>query len=260
MPIGEAFDAGAVIDELYVDEDAWLAAPDSSALRATVRRATQAGIRVWSLGPGVLARVSDTVNPQGLLAVAPRRTTSVAEVCAGTGPVLVLVDVADPGNLGTLARAAEAAGAAGLVVAGSGTDPFGPKAVRAAAGSLLRLAVAEVDDAGAAMSALAEAGRQLVATVAAGGAAPEDVDLARSPAIVVGSEAHGLPAEIIDAASVRVTIPIVESVESLNVAVAGSVVLFEAARQRRRGAGASDGPLVGTDWTIDSSTDRVGDR
>ncbi|HEY6531078.1 MAG TPA: RNA methyltransferase [Acidimicrobiales bacterium] len=261
MPVGEVVDAGVVLDELYVDAETWADAADGAPLRAAVEAAAAAGTPVWSLPPGVLARVSATVTPQGLLAVAPRRTVGLGDVCLAPGPVVVLVDVADPGNLGTLVRAAEAAGAAGIVVAGSGTDPFGPKAVRAAAGSLLRLAVAEVGDAAAAVRAIAAAGRRVVATVATGGEAPEDVDLSGPIAVLVGSEAHGLPAEVVAASATRVTIPIAATVESLNAAVAGAVVLFEAARQRRLTAPrAAAAAPVGTDWTTEPSTDRLGDR
>jgi TrmH family RNA methyltransferase len=261
VAVREVLDAGVVLDELYVDIEAWAEAGPGSPLRAAVEVAGAAGTPVWSLPPGVLAKVSDTVTPQGLLGVAPRRTVTVDEACTGQGPVLVLVDVADPGNLGTLARAGEAAGVVGMVVAGAGTDPFGPKAVRAAAGSLLRMAVAEVADPVAAVAAVAATGRSVVATVAAGGAAPEELDLTVPLAVLVGSEAHGLPDAVARAATSRLTIPLAAPVESLNAAVAGAVVLFEAARQRRlRAAAPGPSTSAATDWTTAAPTDRLGDR
>jgi TrmH family RNA methyltransferase len=258
VPVGEALAAGAVLDEVFVDSEAWTDAPVGSVLRSTVEAAAAAGAPVWSLPPGVLARVADTVTPQGLLAVAPRRPAALEQVAAVSGarrpgPLLVLVDVADPGNAGTLVRAAEASGATGVLFTGSCTDPFGPKAVRAAAGSILRLPVAETSDVLAALDVVRAAGRRLVATVATGGAAPEAVGLTGPIAVVVGSEAHGLPAEVVDAVDDLLTIPLESGVESLNAAVAGAVVLFEAARQRRSGP-------PGTDWTTDLPTDSLGDR
>jgi TrmH family RNA methyltransferase len=256
VPVGEALAAGAVLDEVFVDSDAWTAAEPDSALRDAVEAAAAAGTPVWSLPPGVLAKVADTVTPQGLVAVAPRRPADLAALAADahrSGPILVLVDLADPGNAGTLVRAAEAAGAAGVVFAGTSTDPFGPKAVRAAAGSVLRLPVAEAPDTVAALDLLRSAGRRLVATVATGGAAPEALDLLGPVAVLVGSEAHGLADDVVALVDDRLTIPLDPGVESLNAAVAGAVVLFEVARQRRLA-----GP--GTDWTTDRPTDRLNDR
>jgi TrmH family RNA methyltransferase len=256
IPVAEALAAGAAVDELFVDGEAWAAAEPGSALVTAVEAGAAAGCPVWSLGPGVLAKVADTVTPQGLLAVAPRRPFDLADLVADgtrTGPILVLVDVADPGNAGTLVRAAEAAGAAAVVFAGTSTDPFGPKAVRAAAGSVLRLAVAETADTLGALEMLRAAGRRLVATVATGGAAPEALDLVGPVAVLVGSEAHGLSDPVVAASDARLTIPLDPGVESLNAAVAGAVVLFEAARQRRIA-----GPAI--DWTTDRSTDRLNDR
>jgi TrmH family RNA methyltransferase len=256
VPVGELLAAGAALEELYVDRDAWAAAGATTPLRRAVERAAAAGVAVWGLPAGVLEQVSDTTTPQGLLAVAARRTVPVAELAARPGPVLVLVDVADPGNAGTSVRAAEAAGAAGVVFAGTSTDPFGPKAVRAAAGSLLRVAVAEATDAPGVLADLRAAGRRLVATVAGGGAPPEQVDLVAPVAVLVGSEAHGLGDPVVAAADHRLTIPLAAGVESLNAAVAGAVVLFEAARQRRGRSGGG----AGTDWTIGPTADRLGGR
>jgi TrmH family RNA methyltransferase len=99
-----------------------------------------------------------------------------------------------------------------------------------------------------------------VATVAAGGAAPEEADLITPGAVLVGSEAHGLPAEVVAVADTLVTIPLESAVDSLNAAVAGAVVLFEAARQRRSGTPASSAGADGTDWTTDPPNDRLNDR
>ena len=233
MPIAELLTAGADIDELYVDLDQWEQVDDRSALRAAVRDADAAGVPCWGLTASVFASVSDTNAPQGALALARRVLTPVASIAESAGPVLVLVDISDPGNAGTLVRAAEAAGCAGVVFAGSSTDPFGPKTVRAAAGSVVRLPVAEAADTAKALDELQAAGRTLVATVVSGGIAPEASDLSSSVALVLGSEAHGLSSDVVDRCSLAVTIPMHPSVESINAAVAGAVVLFEAARQRR---------------------------
>lgn len=233
VPIAELLAAGADLDELYVDLDQWSQVDDRSPLRTVVHDADAAGVPVWGLTSSVFASVSDTSSPQGALALAIRSVAPVRSVADLDGPVLVLVDISDPGNAGTLVRAAEAAGCAGVVFAGSSTDPFGPKAVRAAAGSIVRLPVSEGAEVSTVLDELQSAGRTLVATVVDGGAAPEATDLSVPVAILIGSEAHGLSSEVIAACSATITIPMQSAVESINAAVAGAVVLFEAARQRR---------------------------
>ena len=233
VPIGELLAAGADLDELYVDLDQWAQVDDRSPLRSVVRDADAAGVPVWGLTSSVFASVSDTATPQGVLALAIRSVVPVRSVADLDGPVLVLVDISDPGNAGTLVRAAEAAGCAGVVFAGSSTDPFGPKAVRAAAGSIVRLPVSEDAEVSTVLDELRSTGRTLVATVVDGGAAPEATDLSVPVAILIGSEAHGLASEVIAACSATITIPMQSAVESINAAMAGAVVLFEVARQRR---------------------------
>jgi TrmH family RNA methyltransferase len=233
VPIAELLAAGADLDELYVDLDQWAQVDDRSPLRSVVRDADASGVPVWGLTSSVFASVSDTATPQGVLALAIRSVAPVRSVADLDGPVLVLVDISDPGNAGTLVRAAEAAGCAGVVFAGSSTDPFGPKAVRAAAGSIVRLPVSEDTEVSTVLDELRSAGRTLVATVVDGGAAPEATDLSVPVAILIGSEAHGLSSEVIAACSATITIPMQSAVESINAAVAGAVVLFEVARQRR---------------------------
>jgi TrmH family RNA methyltransferase len=233
VALGELLAAGIELDEVYVDVDAWNGADDNSALVTAVTLASSAGTPVWGIAPEVFARVSDTATPQGVLAVAPRRVVDIDAMTALAGPILVLVDVGDPGNAGTLVRAAEAAGAAGVVFAGSSTDAFGPKTVRAAAGSLMRLPVAEIADVEGLVADLLDAGRIVLATVVEDGASPEDLDLGGSPVLLVGSEAHGLDPALVERCTGTVTIPMNLDVESINAAVAGAVVLFEAARQRR---------------------------
>lgn len=193
--------------------------------------------RVRLVVDGTLAAVLDLVTPRPVVAEVARTTTDAADVvaaAAGAGaPVLVLVEVADPGNAGTLVRAAEAAGCGGVLVSAGSVDVLGPKAVRASAGSVLRVPLAEEVPVERLPTVLGEHGVRLVATVGSGGSAPERADLAGTVAVAVGSESHGLPPELAAVADVSVTVPMAGRVESLNAGVAGAVVLFEAARQRR---------------------------
>jgi TrmH family RNA methyltransferase len=152
---------------------------------------------------------------------------------------VVLVDVADPGNTGTLMRTAEAAGAVAVACCGSTADPFGPKAVRASAGSVLRLAVLADRDVAEILGALGAAGATRLGLATDGPEPYDTVDLTGPVAIVLGSEAHGLPTGLAPGAGLvdrLVSIPMAGRTESLNVATAGAIVCFEAARQRRAGA------------------------
>nr|WP_249419903.1 RNA methyltransferase [Rhabdothermincola salaria] len=236
VAVTEALAVPGVLLEVYVDADLAHRADAGSGVHELLATATDSGVEVHRLAPGVIDRVADTATPQGVMAVAARRVVDVAEFATERGPVMVVAGVRDPGNAGTAVRTAEAAGAAGVLFADDAVDPFGPKTVRAAAGSVFRVPVAE-SPAGrptiAALVALRAGGRSLLGTVARGGAAPEELDLTAPFALLLGSEAHGLGAEVAALVDTEVTIPMAGRVESLNVGVAGAVVLFEAARQRR---------------------------
>ena len=145
----------------------------------------------------------------------------------------MLVGLADPGNAGTLLRSAEAAGAGAVVFCDASVDPYGPKCVRASAGSVLRLEVVREADSDAALGACAHHGLTTVATVVRGGTPYDASDLRRPVALVLGNEAHGLPSTVASRVDETVTIPMAGRAESLNVAMAGTVICFESLRQRR---------------------------
>ncbi len=179
----------------------------------------------------MLEKVADARTPQPVLAVAAVRSVPLDDL--GTdGLVIVAVTVRDPGNVGALVRSAEAAGAAGVVFVDS-ADPYGPKAVRASAGAIFGVRVVEADDPVQVLETLGAQGRRRVGTLARGGLAHDAVDLTRPVAIVLGSEGQGLAPNVIALLDAEITIPMDGAAESLNVAMAGAVLAFEAARQRR---------------------------
>jgi TrmH family RNA methyltransferase len=225
--VADALTAGVELQELFVTAEAD---------HAVVERGRATGAAVHLIDAEVLRKAVDTVAPQAMAAVATRRATTIADAvaAAAAGPAaLVLVDVADPGNAGTLLRAAEASGAAAVLFCGASVDPCNPKCVRASAGALFQLPVADGGDARTVLEDLAGAGVCTVATVVRGGTAYDELDLTRPSAFVLGSEAHGLPADLLDVVTHRCTIPMAGRSESLNVAMAGAVLAFEALRQRR---------------------------
>jgi RNA methyltransferase, TrmH family len=179
------------------------------------------------------AALSETVTPQGLVAVCSLDQPSLAELAARSPRLLVvLVDANDPGKLGTIIRTADAAGADAVVLDG-GTDPYNGKAVRASAGSLFHLPVIE----SSASDVLALPGITALATSGTGLHSVDELadngTLAKPSAWLFGSEAHGLPASIMDGADHVVRIPIYGRAESLNLAAAAAVCLYASARAQR---------------------------
>jgi TrmH family RNA methyltransferase len=233
--LAEALDAGVRIRSVYVEPDG-----ARDAVQGVVARAAASGARVRDVVPGALAKVLDLVTPQSVVAVVDQHSVEAAELVAaaraGARPLLVLEAVADPGNVGTLVRVAEAAGCAGVVLVGACADLHNPKTVRATAGAAFRVRVATVAQFTEVSALLSAAGIDVVGSVGNGGVLPEQAPLAGAVAVVVGSEAHGLSTTALDSSDLLVTVPMEGEVESLNAAVAGSLLVFEAARQRRAGS------------------------
>ena len=189
------------------------------------------GVPVTLVADGVLERVATTITPRPMIAVGRQRAVAIEELRAAT--FLVVLDaISDPGNLGTIIRAAESAGTDGVVV-GGGVDVFNPKCVRATAGALFFIRVARVADAASALGVIGGWGMRRVGTSASAPRPYDDVDLTVPVAVVFGSAARGLGAEVAASVDELVSIPIVGRSESLNVASAAAVLCFEVARQRR---------------------------
>ena len=182
----------------------------------------------------VLDSVSDTKTPQGVVALLRRPETGreVVERAAGVPLVVVVHRANNPSNAGAMLRVAEAAGATGVVLTKGSTDPLSAKALRGSMGSAFRLPLWTGPSLEEVLSWCAGRGILTVATAAGAPSAHTELDWARPRAVVVGPEAGGLSGEEARAADEAVRIPMREPVESLNVAVALAVVLYEAARQR----------------------------
>ena len=189
---------------------------------------------VHLVGEDVLDSVSDTKTPQGVVALArrPRTGREVVELATGVPLVVVAHRANNPSNAGAMLRVAEAAGATAVVLTEGSTDPLSAKALRGSMGSAFRLPLWTGPTLEEALSWCAARGIRTVATAAAAPSAHTELDWTVPRAVVVGPEAGGLSAEEARAADDAVRIPMREPVESLNVAVALAVVLYEAARQR----------------------------
>jgi RNA methyltransferase, TrmH family len=232
--VREAAAAGAV-RELFATAEA---ARRHDALVAAVRAG---GAPVTTVSDRAAAALSDTVTPQGLVAVCDLLDVPVATALAGPPAlVAVLVGVADPGNAGTVIRVADAAGAGAVLLAGDTVDPHNGKAVRASTGSLFHLPLARDRDAAAVLAACRAAGLVLLAADGHGELdlhEPRAAGVLAGPAAwVFGGEAHGLPADLAAAADHRVRVPIHGRAESLNLATAAAVCLYASAAAQRASA------------------------
>jgi len=178
--------------------------------------------------------LSDTVTPVGLVAVCSVPETALEDVLAASPRlVAVAVEISEPGNAGTLIRNADAMGADAVVLAGRSVDPYNGKCLRASAGSIFSIPVVAEADAAEAVAALTEAGLQVLATTVDGEVSLDDATLNAPTAWLFGPESHGLPSELAQMATHRIRIPMPGRAESLNIASAASICLYQSARASR---------------------------
>ncbi|BAX92466.1 TrmH family RNA methyltransferase [Mycobacterium shigaense] len=177
--------------------------------------------------------LSDTVTPSGLVAVCDMAATRLADALAGSPRlVAVAVEIGEPGNAGTLIRIADAMGAAAVILAGHSVDPYNGKCLRASTGSIFTVPVVTEPDAPAVLAALREEGLQTLATTVDGETRLDEADelLTKPTAWLFGPESHGLPIELVKQADHRVCVPMAGGAESLNVAAAAAICLYQSAR------------------------------
>ena len=223
----EAISSAAAVEVVYLGAGA-----GGGAEGGPDELAREAGVPVRFLGPGVIERVASTVHPQPVLAVVAFLDVALATLAEST--LVVMCDsVSDPGNAGTLLRSAEAAGAQGVIFGRGSVDVYNPKTVRASAGSLFHVPIVSGGDEVEVLADIGAWGLQRLGAVVAGGRSYTASDLRRPTALVLGSEAHGLSDRVLAGLDGTISIPMVGRSESLNVAMAGAVLCFEAARQRR---------------------------
>ena len=191
---------------------------------------------VFPTEPRLLSSLGDTVHTQGLIVIARRPPSDATRFwqCLPANPLLVALDrLQDPGNVGTLLRTCEAAGAHGVITLTGTADPWSPKALRASMGSAFRLPLLTRQSAQQVLAAAQEHGLQPLATHVAPGSLPyREYDWSAPTLLFLGNEARGLSDELLAACRQAVHIPIHPSVESLNVATAAAVLLFQAAHER----------------------------
>ncbi|WP_216214812.1 TrmH family RNA methyltransferase [Amycolatopsis aidingensis] len=237
QPVWCAVEAGWEIETLIV-APTLLTGP--AALRM-VEEQEQAGVPVARLSADLFKRLFDRDGPAGLAAIVRSRTGGLSTLEVHPGAVFVALHrIANPGNLGTIIRTVDAVGGAGVILVGDTVDAFSPAAVKASMGSLFAVDVVHTPGTGEFLSWAAERG---VAVLATSGAAEDDHwNAGYEPplAFLLGSEREGLPEDLLAAASRRLRIPMVGTVDSLNIGVAASILLYEARRYRENSAATAD--------------------
>jgi TrmH family RNA methyltransferase len=230
QPVWQAVEAGAPVETLIYAPDLLRYQPAVEMVLDAERR----GVRVVRLSGDLFRRLSDRDGAAGLAAIVGQRLTLLEDLPAGPGSVFVaLHEVASPGNLGTIIRTADAAGARAVILVGATADPYDPAAIKASMGAIFALPTARAAGSDEFFAWAAEYGLAVVTTSAR---AEQSVWEARYPdplVVMMGSEGPGLADADLRRGHLRVSIPMTGTAESLNLAVATGVVLFEVVRQRR---------------------------
>jgi RNA methyltransferase, TrmH family len=227
-PVQEAIESATPTRAILLSVDL---DPDDDAVQIA-REAELRGVQVFTVEPLALQHAADTETPQGILAICEMPPTSYDAPVESQSPLLLIIDrVRDPGNLGTLVRSALGSGVDSVLIGPNSADPFGPKAIRAGAGAQFRLRIEFLswDHLPSYLTSC-----RIYAAEAEADVDYVNIEWTLGTAIVVGNETEGISSDAFRRVHGIVGIPLANRLESLNAGVAGSVILFEAWRQRRR--------------------------
>lgn len=242
QPVWRAVTSGWPVDTLIVAPELLTNEPS----RGMVDQQRAGGVRVLLVSRAVFEHLSDREGPAGLAAIVrgaawdlPSFGVRLAEAADGSprGPVVALYRAGNPGNIGTILRTADAAGAAGLLLVGDTADPFAPGAVKASMGSLFAVPVCAVRKADELFSWAAGQHRPVLAVTGSAAESLWNSPLDGGSVLLLGSEGAGLPAEMVDRCDGAVAIPMQGTAESLNLATAAAVLLYELKRRRDNAGG-----------------------
>lgn len=210
--------------------------------KGVLKLAESRGIDVLWISERLMNALSESKTPQPVMAEVTMKQHSEEGLLANeSGLIVIAHQLQDPGNIGTIIRTAEAVGASGLAITQNTVDPFNAKAIRASMGSILRLPVVHIRDIAAFMKTSKQRGFQTVATVLTAEKTHFDIDLKKPTAVILGQEGAGLPQDIMPDIDLHIRIPMANTIDSLNVATAAAVILYEAMRQRFRAKLRSNG-------------------
>lgn len=212
---------------------------ESERQKKVLQQAAEKGVALYQVDEKIMHKISDTKTPQGIVAVVRMppddlcRLQPAAGTAEDTAPVLILDRIRDPGNVGTIIRTADAVGALGVILLAGSVDAYSPKVVRASMGSIFHLPLVQGIEPEAALTWCMRYG---YTTAAASLTVAEElykVDLSQKMAFILGNEANGVSTALQETAAMRLYIPMPGKAESMNVAMAAGVILFESLRQRK---------------------------
>jgi TrmH family RNA methyltransferase len=230
QPVWQAVEAGADIDVLLVAPE--LLRHHGSLDMVSAQEAR--GVRVARLTGELFARISDRDGPAGLAAIVRATLTRVGDLAVPEGGLFAaLHEPGNPGNVGTIIRTANAAGASAVILIGPSADPFDPVAVKASMGALFTMPVAVAESGAEFLAWATAAGVTVAATSGRSALSCWDATWQFPLTLLLGSEGTGLPADLLAAADMQVSIPMTGTAESLNLAVAAGVLLYEVRRSTR---------------------------
>lgn len=231
QPVLRAMEVSHLVDTIIVCPELL----SSHLAHERVAEAHRTGTRVVSVSPQVFSSLSERDNPIGLAAVARPRLTRLDDLPWGEyGVFVALHRVGSPGNLGTTVRTSEALGAGGVVLLDQTADPFDPEAVRASVGTVFTVPLARAPSSEAFLATVRSLGIQVVTSSARAALDVSRASFSFPLVLILGSEAQGLPPELLNEGDLQVSIPTSGQISSLNLSVAAGVLLYELQRARRR--------------------------
>ncbi len=218
-----------MIREIYVSQSFLMQFGNDPGIKEKLERC---GFEV--LSDEVYKYISDTQTPQGIMCIVRQKRYTQEEVMSGPEPFLLFVeDIQDPGNLGTMIRTGEGAGVTGVIMSEGTVDIYNPKTIRSTMGSVFRMRFCQVPDMKAAVLEARKAGISVYAAHLKGERPYDEPDYRKACGFIVGNEGAGISEDTARSATELIRIPMKGEVESLNAAVAATVIMYETARQRR---------------------------
>ncbi len=227
--IHEALKNNGILD-VVVFKDAFVNEPHQKEI---IDLLVEKNISVFNVSDSLFEHICDTENPQGIIAVAKKPYFNFEEVLKKQDSNILILDrIQDPGNLGTILRTADAAGMEGVISMKGSVDLYNSKTVRAAAGSVFRIPVTQVEDVDQLLLLLKKHQKRIIATSPRGENYYFHVDIYKNSALVIGNEASGVSEALLRSAQHIVKIPMLRDTESLNASIAASLVMYEMVRQK----------------------------